>query len=50
MEATKLIGTLVQTTTLKTKPQQTLAAYHNLDYHLLNEVLDDLSYRRKYVL
>lgn len=41
MEATRLIDTLAQTTTLKTKLQQTLAAYQNLDYHLLNEVLDD---------
>lgn len=41
MEATQLIDTLAQTTTLKTKLQQTLAAYQNLDYHLLNEVLDD---------
>ena len=41
MEATQLIQTLAQTATLKTKLQQTLAAYQNLDYHLLNEVLDD---------
>jgi len=41
MEATQLIDTLAQTTILKTKLQQTLAAYQNLDYHLLNDVLDD---------
>ncbi len=41
MKATQLIQTLAQTATLKTKLQQTLAAYQNLDYHLLNEVLDD---------
>src|SRR5690606_12261556 len=41
MEATQLIENIAQTATLKTKLQQTLSAYENLDYHLLNEVLDD---------
>ena len=41
MEATELITTIAQTELLKTKLQETLAAYENLDYHLLNEVLDD---------
>ena len=41
MEATQLIDTLAQTSALKTKLQKTLAAYQNLDYHLLNEMLDD---------
>jgi hypothetical protein len=41
MEVAQLIETLAQTTTLKTKLQETLAAYQNLDYHMLNEVLDD---------
>lgn len=41
MEATQLIQTLAQTAILKTKLRETLTAYQNLDYHLLNEVLDD---------
>lgn len=41
MKATQLIDTLAQTTTIKTKLQETLGAYQNLDYHTLNDVLDD---------
>lgn len=41
MEATQLIQTLAQTAILKTRLQEILTAYQNLDYHLLNEVLDD---------
>ena len=41
MEATQLIENLAQTDIIKTRLQETLAAYQKLDYHLLNEVLDD---------
>ena len=41
MEATQLIENLAQTAILKTRLQEILDAYQNLDYHLLNEVLDD---------
>lgn len=41
MKATQLIDTLAQTITIKTKLQETLGAYQNLDYHTLNDVLDD---------
>lgn len=41
MEATQLINQLAQTNLLKTKLHQVLKAYENLDYHLLNDELDD---------
>jgi len=41
MEASQLIDNLAQTTTLKTKLQEILTAYQKLDYHLLNEVLEE---------
>jgi hypothetical protein len=41
MEATQLMENLAQTAILKTRLQETLGAYQKLDYHLLNEVLDD---------
>jgi len=41
MEATQLIENLAQTEILKTNLQQILDAYKKLDYHLLNDMLDD---------
>ncbi len=41
MEATQLIQNLAQTELLKTNLEKILDAYKTLDYHLLNEVLDE---------
>lgn len=44
MEATQLLDKLAQTDTLKSELQKILSAYQKLDYHLLNELLDDDCY------
>lgn len=41
MEAIQLIDQLTQTDTLKSNLKQILKAYQKMDYHLLNDTLDD---------
>lgn len=41
MQPTELINHLAHTDTQKTNLQQILTAYQKMDYHLLNDLLDD---------
>ena len=41
MEATELIDKIAQTEKIKSKLMEILNAYQKLDYHLLNDLLDD---------